>query len=156
MREITRTVEIRTIKEARQVSLKFFRGESLVVTVCKSVNSLQIRHLVSSMCIDSAGKPEDLHQPVGLYPCHRQGGNQVHEFRIRENERVWNNHRGTRCYNCLFHFILIIVRVSDSNLQGVLFFSFFFFFVFWILDGDGIFVNLLARSMFVEYVRGEI
>nr|XP_031836312.1 putative polypeptide N-acetylgalactosaminyltransferase 9 [Nomia melanderi] len=36
----------------------------------------KIRHLVSSICIDSPGKPEDLHQPVGLYPCHRQGGNQ--------------------------------------------------------------------------------
>ncbi|XP_033180236.1 putative polypeptide N-acetylgalactosaminyltransferase 9 isoform X2 [Bombus vosnesenskii] len=42
----------------------------------EAVASGEIRHLVSSMCIDSAGKPEDLHQPVGLYPCHRQGGNQ--------------------------------------------------------------------------------
>lgn len=49
----------------------------------KFIDSLQIRHLVSSMCIDSPGKPEDLHQPVGLYPCHRQGGNQVHEFRVQ-------------------------------------------------------------------------
>ncbi|XP_006565134.1 putative polypeptide N-acetylgalactosaminyltransferase 9 isoform X2 [Apis mellifera] len=42
----------------------------------EAVASGEIRHLVSSMCIDSPGKPEDLHQPVGLYPCHRQGGNQ--------------------------------------------------------------------------------
>ena len=66
-----------------QMKLKFSRyvsrGERSVVIVCKSVDSLQIRHLVSSICIDSPGKPEDLHQPVGLYPCHRQGGNQVHD-----------------------------------------------------------------------------
>ncbi|KAI4498267.1 hypothetical protein M0802_006753 [Mischocyttarus mexicanus] len=37
---------------------------------------VEIRQLASSICIDSPGKPEDLHQPVGLYPCHRQGGNQ--------------------------------------------------------------------------------
>ncbi|XP_015432878.1 PREDICTED: putative polypeptide N-acetylgalactosaminyltransferase 9 isoform X2 [Dufourea novaeangliae] len=42
----------------------------------EAVASGEIRHLVSSICIDSPGKPEDLHQPVGLYPCHRQGGNQ--------------------------------------------------------------------------------
>lgn len=39
---------------------------------------MQIRQLDSDVCIDSSGKPEDLHQPVGLWPCHRQGGNQVH------------------------------------------------------------------------------
>lgn len=27
--------------------------------------------------MDSPGKPEDLHKPVGLWPCHGQGGNQV-------------------------------------------------------------------------------
>jgi hypothetical protein len=41
----------------------------------------QIRQIASGMCIDSAGKSEDLHQPVGLYPCHRQGGNQVRRRR---------------------------------------------------------------------------
>merc|ERR1712200_380155 len=30
----------------------------------------------SNQCIDSPGKREDLHKPVGLYPCHNQGGNQ--------------------------------------------------------------------------------
>ncbi|KAI5751961.1 hypothetical protein M8J77_012507 [Diaphorina citri] len=30
----------------------------------------------SGMCIDSACKPTDMHKPVGLYPCHKQGGNQ--------------------------------------------------------------------------------
>lgn len=29
------------------------------------------------MCIDSAAKRGDMHKPVGLYPCHNQGGNQV-------------------------------------------------------------------------------
>ncbi|XP_066583041.1 putative polypeptide N-acetylgalactosaminyltransferase 9 isoform X2 [Prorops nasuta] len=42
----------------------------------EAVASGEIRQLASGMCIDSPGKPEDLHQPVGLYPCHRQGGNQ--------------------------------------------------------------------------------
>ncbi|KAK5641529.1 hypothetical protein RI129_010076 [Pyrocoelia pectoralis] len=27
-------------------------------------------------CLDSACKPEDMHKPVGLWPCHSQGGNQ--------------------------------------------------------------------------------
>lgn len=30
------------------------------------------------MCVDSAVKPDDLQgPPVGLWPCHQQGGNQV-------------------------------------------------------------------------------
>ena len=29
------------------------------------------------MCVDSAVKPDDLQGPVGLWPCHNQGGNQV-------------------------------------------------------------------------------
>lgn len=28
-------------------------------------------------CIDSPAKRTELHKPVGLYPCHNQGGNQV-------------------------------------------------------------------------------
>ncbi|KAI4480202.1 hypothetical protein M0804_010563, partial [Polistes exclamans] len=42
----------------------------------EAVASGEIRQLASGICIDSPGKPEDLHQAVGLYPCHRQGGNQ--------------------------------------------------------------------------------
>ncbi|XP_034948570.1 putative polypeptide N-acetylgalactosaminyltransferase 9 isoform X2 [Chelonus insularis] len=42
----------------------------------EAVASGEIRHLNKDVCIDSSGKPEDLHQPVGLWPCHRQGGNQ--------------------------------------------------------------------------------
>lgn len=30
-------------------------------------------------CLDSAARKGDLHKPVGLYPCHRMGGNQVCE-----------------------------------------------------------------------------
>eukprot|EP00092_Neocalanus_flemingeri_P005465 GFUD01005893.1.p1 GENE.GFUD01005893.1~~GFUD01005893.1.p1 ORF type:complete len:612 (+),score=116.80 GFUD01005893.1:189-2024(+) len=30
----------------------------------------------AEMCIDSAAKKGDMHKPVGLYPCHNQGGNQ--------------------------------------------------------------------------------
>uniref|UniRef100_A0A182M368 Ricin B lectin domain-containing protein n=1 Tax=Anopheles culicifacies TaxID=139723 RepID=A0A182M368_9DIPT len=28
------------------------------------------------MCIDSAAKPEDMHTPLGVWPCHQAGGNQ--------------------------------------------------------------------------------
>ncbi|XP_012282827.1 putative polypeptide N-acetylgalactosaminyltransferase 9 isoform X2 [Orussus abietinus] len=42
----------------------------------EAVASGEIRQPGSGACIDSPGKPEDLHQPVGLYPCHGQGGNQ--------------------------------------------------------------------------------
>ncbi|XP_011700985.1 PREDICTED: putative polypeptide N-acetylgalactosaminyltransferase 9 isoform X2 [Wasmannia auropunctata] len=42
----------------------------------EAVASGEIRQVTSGMCIDSSGKAEDLHQPVGMYPCHRQGGNQ--------------------------------------------------------------------------------
>ena len=41
---------------------------------------VQIRNFGGSgykMCIDSAAKRGDMHKPVGLYPCHNQGGNQV-------------------------------------------------------------------------------
>lgn len=32
------------------------------------------------MCLDSPAKRNDMHKPVGLYPCHNQGGNQVNEY----------------------------------------------------------------------------
>lgn len=55
---------------------------------------MQIRHLDKDVCIDSSGKPEDLHQPVGLWPCHRQGGNQVsHDYTAR---KLFKLNRGTR------------------------------------------------------------
>jgi len=28
------------------------------------------------MCLDSAVRPDNMHKPVGLWPCHSQGGNQ--------------------------------------------------------------------------------
>lgn len=36
------------------------------------------------MCVDSAVRPDDLQgPPVGLWPCHQQGGNQVYTlFRL--------------------------------------------------------------------------
>lgn len=30
--------------------------------------------------MDSAVKSDDMHKPVGLWPCHNQGGNQVSVF----------------------------------------------------------------------------
>lgn len=42
----------------------------------EAVASGEIRNKWSSKCVDSAAKTEDLHKPVGLWPCHKQGGNQ--------------------------------------------------------------------------------
>lgn len=47
----------------------------------------QIRNDASGQCIDSACKPEDLHKPVGLWPCHKQGGNQVSNNKYREQKK---------------------------------------------------------------------
>jgi len=38
---------------------------------------LQLRNSASRQCVDSPAKQDDLHKPVGLWPCHLQGGNQV-------------------------------------------------------------------------------
>ncbi|KAL1494495.1 hypothetical protein ABEB36_010086 [Hypothenemus hampei] len=44
-----------------------------------AVASGEIRNLGygAKTCLDSPARKSDLHKPVGLYPCHRQGGNQV-------------------------------------------------------------------------------
>ena len=36
------------------------------------------------MCVDSAAHKAALHKPVGLYPCHLSGGNQVSSINGRE------------------------------------------------------------------------
>ncbi|XP_053659473.1 putative polypeptide N-acetylgalactosaminyltransferase 9 [Anopheles marshallii] len=41
-----------------------------------AVASGEIRNLWSNLCIDSAAKPEDMHSPLGIWPCHQAGGNQ--------------------------------------------------------------------------------
>lgn len=33
------------------------------------------------MCLDSPARKQDLHKPVTMYPCHKQGGNQVTEIK---------------------------------------------------------------------------
>lgn len=39
---------------------------------------IQIRNIgFHKTCLDSPTRKSDHHKPVGLYPCHRQGGNQV-------------------------------------------------------------------------------
>lgn len=37
----------------------------------------QVRNDWSKQCVDSPVKSDDMHKPVGLWPCHEQGGNQV-------------------------------------------------------------------------------
>lgn len=44
------------------------------VCVCRA---LQVANPWSGLCIDSAAKPEDMHTPLGIWPCHQAGGNQV-------------------------------------------------------------------------------
>ncbi|KAJ3645599.1 hypothetical protein Zmor_023241 [Zophobas morio] len=45
----------------------------------EAVASGEIRNLGygGKTCMDSPARRSDLHKPVGLYPCHRQGGNQI-------------------------------------------------------------------------------
>ena len=38
---------------------------------------LQIANIETDMCLDSAGKPDDMQGAVDPYKCHGQGGNQV-------------------------------------------------------------------------------
>lgn len=44
----------------------------------KILTYVQIRNVgFDKTCLDSPGHKSNHHKPVGLYPCHRQGGNQV-------------------------------------------------------------------------------
>lgn len=44
----------------------------------EAVASGEMRNLGfgARICLDSAARKNDMHKPVGLYPCHKQGGNQ--------------------------------------------------------------------------------
>ncbi|RWS31791.1 putative polypeptide N-acetylgalactosaminyltransferase 9-like protein [Leptotrombidium deliense] len=60
----------------------------------EAVASGEVRNLggrsSSKMCLDSAARKQDMHKPIGLYPCHNQGGNQYFllskEGEIRRDE----------------------------------------------------------------------
>ncbi|CAG2112625.1 unnamed protein product [Medioppia subpectinata] len=60
----------------------------------EAVASGEVRNLggdsPSKMCLDSAARKGDYHKPIGLYPCHNQGGNQYwllsKEGEIRRDE----------------------------------------------------------------------
>jgi polypeptide N-acetylgalactosaminyltransferase len=56
----------------------------------EAIASGEIRNNWSRQCVDSAVKSDDLHKPVGLWPCHNQGGNQYwmmsKEGEIRRDE----------------------------------------------------------------------
>ncbi|CAK9813053.1 Putative polypeptide N-acetylgalactosaminyltransferase 9 [Anthophora plagiata] len=45
----------------------------------EAVASGEVRNLGEggNTCLDSPARKADLHKPAGLYPCHRQGGNQI-------------------------------------------------------------------------------
>lgn len=47
--------------------------------VFQKIITVQIRNVgFKKICLDSPTRKSDHHKPVGLYPCHRQGGNQVY------------------------------------------------------------------------------
>ncbi|RXG57974.1 putative polypeptide N-acetylgalactosaminyltransferase 9 [Armadillidium vulgare] len=56
----------------------------------EAVASGEIRNPLTTMCVDSPARPEDNHKAVGLWPCHKQGGNQYwmlsKEGEIRRDE----------------------------------------------------------------------
>lgn len=55
------------------------KNMSAKVFTCPSkLLPVQIRNVAfQKICLDSPTRKSDHHKPVGLYPCHRQGGNQV-------------------------------------------------------------------------------
>ncbi|GIX85831.1 hypothetical protein CEXT_410171 [Caerostris extrusa] len=40
-------------------------------------------------CLDSAAKRDDFHKPIGLWPCHSQGGNQQRRRNQEETKPAW-------------------------------------------------------------------
>ena len=48
--------------------------------------AVQIRNFWSKQCVDSPVKTEDMHKPVGLWPCHNQGGNQVRDKQTNKKQ----------------------------------------------------------------------
>lgn len=57
----------------------------IMAVVVSVVYVQQIHNLGTGQCVDSAAKPDDNHKPVGLWPCHGQGGNQVSLFQVLEH-----------------------------------------------------------------------
>lgn len=57
------------------VSMFMFFIRAVLCTLC-----VQVGNAWSGQCLDSACKSEDMHKPVGLWPCHKQGGNQVNDW----------------------------------------------------------------------------
>lgn len=41
---------------------------------------------MTKMCLDTPGRKADVHKPIGLYPCHKQGGNQY--FLLSQNGEI--------------------------------------------------------------------
>lgn len=65
---------------------------------------VQIGNDWSLQCLDSACKPEDMHRPAGLWPCHGQGGNQVRhclDTTLREGRFFRPTLEGHNCQNIL-------------------------------------------------------
>lgn len=115
------------------------------------------------MCIDSACKPDDMHKPVGLWPCHGQGGNQVTpttDKRLSNNEvEVYRRYLSLFCIYILFHFACAIHQHERDDLLTLNFKSNHKIIVNnWLLYMCFIFTRLnyfLSSNIFTELMNAE-
>lgn len=69
------------------------------------------------MCVDSAVRPDDMQgPPVGLWPCHQQGGNQVFyvsKFSFFCLVDCCGIRRGASAVNAVFAMYLVMASLRD-------------------------------------------
>lgn len=58
----------------------------LSLCICQISNGAPVKH---AQCLDCAFKKHDKMKPIGLWPCHGQGGNQVSCFSSSGQERFY-------------------------------------------------------------------
>lgn len=97
----------------------------------------QVRNLGEggNTCLDSPARKADLHKPAGLYPCHRQGGNQV------QTDRKLNLYLRQTCFSASSairsarHFVFVRQFHSPSenstSISRIFHSHFSFLFLFW-------------------------
>ncbi|EGI60096.1 Putative polypeptide N-acetylgalactosaminyltransferase 9 [Acromyrmex echinatior] len=72
----------------------------------EAVASGEVRNLGEggNTCLDSPARKADLHKPCGLYPCHRQGGNQIRQVTsgmcIDSSGKIEDLHQPVGMYPC--------------------------------------------------------
>lgn len=79
----------------------------------------QIRNVAfQKTCLDSPTRKSDHHKPVGLYPCHRQGGNQV--FSRSKFAKLRQYHRFRNVSGTSFRLILFFSLLHSPILSTFL------------------------------------